>query len=1086
MGYPAGRTASRRTESGNAKINTTKLVEGWKNDHSIPLPPIYLPPSQHTTNSRHRYQSLSNHIVMPLSEGDSVEILNVENFSNEDIDQQEEEEQGVSLLEHVHSKLPYYLTEAFQDLYQEDGLLVTARGLGLLHLIATFCRFYVDAEEGHFALVREELEQKQDMSSKILLKEIENRTPLIFVIGLKDNERSCLISILERWGTPTHLLPTEVTNESGQGKDRLALYKRGGIFLITSRILIVDLLTHIASPADIDGILVAHAENVSEQSTEAFILRIYRTQKRWDNNVESTSNPLIQSVRHGFVKAFSNSPDQLMAGFAKVDKVLKSLFVRRLYLLPRFHDNVQSELNRRPPVVEELHQTLSPNMQAIQASIAAAVKTCIRAIKRATNLIEWSDADLTLENCVTTNFDLSISRQLENDWHRLKPATKQLVSDLRQLRTLFHYLLQYDCISFWRLINNIKSLGASARTPSLWLLTPAADQLFKIAKNRIYTIIPSKPTKKNPKPVSRLKPILEINPKWRLLHQILTEIERKSKDKERTRVLVMVKDERTLETIKSYLVDGSEMTMNKRWLRFLKHVNDRSRSLAKAAGGSSHLSEENRLLLEEEGRVRNLLFGTASQRKLSDANISNSKRKNTAKLAPSGWKKKRRRINEEQSRGNAQQEEERQRRAVLDEAVQETEQYDAEGLSKQFDTSHANDDTDETSEDEEDLMYKVSLLDDLRITIQTMTSCEGGEAYLLLNDIKPTHVILYDTEPSFIRSLEIHSACSETVERDALRVYFMLFEASAEEKNYLKALEREQNAFERLIQHKKSMPLPVNMLGPWTTQEMQQAGNGAVGSYSSGSLPLSMDTRTGRGKKQDTKRDIAVDVREFRSALPSILHQGGMRLAPATLTVGDFVLSNVHCVERKSISDLFGSFASGRLYTQAESMGKHYKVSCLLIEFDPSKTFSLQNENEIGTDIRTDSICSKMALLAMHFPKLRLLWSRSPYETLKLFKTLKANHEEVDVDKAVAIGSNESIDALLDIKDDNGGEADINESARDMLLRLPGVNLHNARKITKECDSIAELAAMPKEKMRNLLGPRSGQQLFTFFNQKPT
>jgi DNA excision repair protein ERCC-4 len=79
-----------------------------------------------------------------------------------------------------------------------------------------------------------------------------------------------------------------------------------------------------------------------------------------------------------------------------------------------------------------------------------------------------------------------------------------------------------------------------------------------------------------------------------------------------------------------------------------------------------------------------------------------------------------------------------------------------------------------------------------------------------------------------------------------------------------------------------------------------------------------MDTRTGGGKKtaQKERRDIAVDVREFRSSLPSVLHQGGMRLAPVTLTVGDFVLSNVHCVERKSINDLFGSFASGRLYSQ--------------------------------------------------------------------------------------------------------------------------------------------------------------------------
>ena len=35
--------------------------------------------------------------------------------------------------------------------------------------------------------------------------------------------------------------------------------------------------------------------------------------------------------------------------------------------------------------------------------------------------------------------------------------------------------------------------------------------------------------------------------------------------------------------------------------------------------------------------------------------------------------------------------------------------------------------------------------------------------------------------------------------------------------------------------------------------------------------------------------------------------------AAVTLTIGDFVLSPDVCVERKSISDLFGSFKSGRL-----------------------------------------------------------------------------------------------------------------------------------------------------------------------------
>ena len=208
-----------------------------------------------------------------------------------------------------------------------------------------------------------------------------------------------------------------------------------------------------------------------------------------------------------------------------------------------------------------------------------------------------------------------------------------------------------------------------------------------------------------------------------------------------------------------------------------------------------------------------------------------------------------------------------------------------------------------------------------------------------------------------------------------------------------------------------------------------------------------------------------------------------MRLAPVTLIVGDFVLSNVHCVERKSISDLFGSFASGRLYTQAESMSKYYKCPCLLIEFDPAKSFCLQNSNELGVEIRTDSVCSKMCLLTMHFPQLRILWSRSPHDTLRVFKALKQNHEEVDVDKAMEIGRSETEDALV-VKEDDDDQDEVNEAAREMLLRLPGVNAHNARKIMKECDSIAELAEMPREQLKKIAGPVTGQKLFTFFRQK--
>jgi DNA excision repair protein ERCC-4 len=884
------------------------------------------------------------------------------------------------------------------------------------------------------------------------------------------------------------------------------MYKQSGVFCITSRILIVDLLSNVADAKDIDGLLIAHAENVTEQSTDAFILRIFHSQKLTVSSTEvqggKTEDPPSPNQQNatpktGFVKAFTNSPDALMSGFGKVDKILKSLRVRRLYLYPRFHDGIRRELEKAPPHVDELHQELSPTMKEIQNSIAAAVQGCIRELKSSTTLLEWTDADLSVENCVTANFERAISRQLEHDWHRLKPQTKQMVQDLKVLRTLFQSLIQYDCVSFWKLLNSIKAMGAASRNPSMWLLMPAADMLFRKAKERIYKVEQGRPTAKVAKPVAKLKPVLEETPKWKLLRQVLGEIQEEEVKKKETKnesgnsnleagpvnVLVMVKDEKTVEAIRAYLVDGRSRSMMLRWLRYLELVNDRSRSIADVKDMSA-ISEESRLLLEEEGRVRRVLFGKSGPTRKGKAGAKDDKGKRKKQLNElPDYTRKRRRIATEKGRGRLTTgADDLAREAVLDEAVEKTE-HEMDGSVREVAADDDNDGLDDDDDEDDKLMFDATMPEELRVIVRSHASIDGEESIILLNDLRPSYIVLYDADISFIRAMEIYSALSSASRAHPLRVFFLIFEASAEEKTFTRALEKEQNAFERLIRHKQTMPPPA--LQNIESQEMQQAKMMGMigGSYMNGSLPLAFDTRQGRGKaKASTEtRDIAVDVREFRSALPSILHQGGMRLAPVTLIVGDFVLSSVHCVERKSISDLFGSFNSGRLHEQATAMCKYYKCPCLLIEFDPNKSFCLQNSNELGVEIKQDSICSKMVVLTRHFPKLRILWSRSPHHTLDIFKELKSNHDEVNVERAMEVGRSESVEAFCqETSEDN----EVNEMARDMLMRLPGVTIAIARKIMDNVDSLAELSAMSREELRKVAGPVAGQKLFTFFRQK--
>ena len=86
-----------------------------------------------------------------------------------------------------------------------------------------------------------------------------------------------------------------------------------------------------------------------------------------------------------------------------------------------------------------------------------------------------------------------------------------------------------------------------------------------------------------------------------------------------------------------------------------------------------------------------------------------------------------------------------------------------------------------------------------------------------------------------------------------------------------------------------------------------------------------------------------------------------------------------------------------------ENMCRYFERPILLIEFDENIEFRLHdpfisNNSMIGAgnsfpsqggDISPGSIISKLSLLTIHFPKLQILWSRSPKHTAEIFRSLR-------------------------------------------------------------------------------------------------
>merc|ERR1712168_1401953 len=112
----------------------------------------------------------------------------------------------------------------------------------------------------------------------------------------------------------------------------------------------------------------------------------------------------------------------------------------------------------------------------------------------------------------------------------------------------------------------------------------------------------------------------------------------------------------------------------------------------------------------------------------------------------------------------------------------------------------------------------------------------------------------------------------------------------------------------------------------------------------------------------------------------------------------------------------------------------HYKKPILLIEFDADKSFALQGKYSLTDEINSNDVSSRLTLLTLHFPRLRILWCQSPYATAEIFTELKLNQLEPNIESAKAI-TNETESELIISK--------YSVAPKNLLLKMPGVTEKN-------------------------------------------
>ncbi|KAL9327491.1 hypothetical protein ACSQ67_002494 [Phaseolus vulgaris] len=907
------------------------------------------------------------------------------------------------------------------------------------------------------------------VSSLLLLRSSSEGT-LLLLSPSSTSLKSNIIFHLKTLNPQFNQIPAEITADL-PAHHRHALYTSGNAFFITPRILIVDLLTNKLPTSKIAGILVLNAHSLSETSTEAFIVRIFRSLNR-----------------SAYVRAFSDKPHAMVSGFAKAERTMKCLHVRKLHLWPRFQVYVSQELERDPPEVVDIRVPMSKYMVGIQKAIIEVMDACLKEMRK-TNKVDVED--LTVENGLFKSFDEIVRRQLDPIWHTLGKKTKQLVSDLKTLRKLLDYLVRYDAVTYLKYLDTLR---VSESFRSVWIFAEASYKIFDYAKKRVFHLARSDAVDGTSSSTLNaglvLEEVLEESPKWKVLREVLEEVEEERQKEGMLReelfpegedtnngiVLVACKDERSCLQLEECITSSPKEVMREEWKKYLLNkvqlrdiVNKKKKPKDFKPKGFGILdgvtpiaptqSAETTSISKQEHDA--LLAAASKLRNVSE----NDHVKDTPQpdIGGQGSGKRKRKVGI------------RKVPIVLDGlGVQNNDKEESVGNKIGM-----SDSKNEVNEDEinhvsagrfSEIMEEGTSVEN--IVLRKHTNPDVAEKtgkplppvhfYALESDqpildiLKPSIVIVYHPDMAFVREIEVYKAENSS---KRLKVYFLFYEDSTEAQKFEASIRRENGAFESLIRQKSMMMIPVD-------QSEHCLGSNYAYESDLNTLQNSVTRKAGGRKEADKEMQVIVDMREFMSSLPNVLHQKGMRIIPVTLEVGDYILSPFICVERKSIQDLFMSFTSGRLYHQVETMVRYYRIPVLLIEFSQDKSFSFQSASDIGDDVTPNSIISKLSLLALHFPRLRIIWSRSLHATAEIFASLKANQDEPDETKAIRVGvpSEEGI-VENDVRAEN-----YNTSAVEFLRRLPGVTDSNYRAIMDGCKSMAELALLPEERLAELMG----------------
>jgi len=309
-------------------------------------------------------------------------------------------------------------------------------------------------------------------------------------------------------------------------------------------------------------------------------------------------------------------------------------------------------------------------------------------------------------------------------------------------------------------------------------------------------------------------------------------------------------------------------------------------------------------------------------------------------------------------------------------------------------------------------------------------------------------VVFYEPVPSEIRTIQRRG---RTGRSEAGEVYVLIARGTRDEAYYWSSVHKERRMGNIVKEMRKGLIEQKNL---------EETNGAETITTQDNAIPLSeavkefTETRVGFGQQTLTSYDwgstgrlkVIVDVRERSQRIISSIKESA-KVELKQLPVGDFLVSDRVCIERKTVADFIGSIIDRRLMSQMSEMTRNFQTPIIILEGKDS-LFSQRN-------IHPNAVRGALAAVAADF-NIPIIPSESEEETAALIIAL-AKREQEENQRPVALRGERKPQFL-------------HERQRFVVESLPHVSAVLADRLLRRFGSIESLMNATQKEMREVDG----------------